>query len=75
MKADYSLDCIGMMCPIPVVKLSSKMKELKRGESLELLATDPGVEEDIPAWCISTKNEYLGFEKEKDVIRLYVKKR
>lgn len=75
MEVDYTLDCTGMMCPLPVVKLSSKMKELKKDESLELLATDPGVVEDIPAWCKSTKNEYLGLEKEKDIYKLYVKKR
>ena len=50
-------------------------KSRKKDDVLELLATDPGVEEDIPAWCISTKNEYLGFEKEKDVYKLFVKKR
>ncbi|NIN34219.1 MAG: sulfurtransferase TusA family protein, partial [Gammaproteobacteria bacterium] len=34
MKADKTLDCMGLYCPIPVVKTAEKFKELKTGEVL-----------------------------------------
>ena len=37
---------------------------MKPGEVLELIATDEGIKEDMPAWCRTTGNEYLGMEEE-----------
>lgn len=74
MKADHTLDCIGLYCPMPVVKTAQKFKELKVGETLELIADDKGVKQDIPAWCETTGHECLGIEEKGDEIRLYVKK-
>lgn len=49
MDADATLDTFGLLCPMPVMKTAQKMKELKVGEVLEVLATDPGIREDMPA--------------------------
>ena len=74
MQADVSLDCIGLNCPMPIVKTSQKMKELSSGQVLEVLADDEGIKEDMPAWCNTTGNEFLGVEEEGDTIKVYVKK-
>ncbi|MEE9610193.1 MAG: sulfurtransferase TusA family protein [Desulfatiglandales bacterium] len=74
MKADHTLDCIGLYCPMPVVKTANKIKELKTGEVLEVVADDKGIKQDMPAWCESTGHEYLGLEEEGDEIKVYVKK-
>ena len=74
MKADQSMDCMGLYCPIPIVKTAAKFKEMKPGESLEVLADDKGIKEDMPAWCEATGNEFLGIEEESDEIKVYVKK-
>ncbi len=75
MDADQSLDCIGLYCPIPIVKTAEMIKQLKIGEVLEMVADDQGVKEDMPAWCEATGHEYLGMEDENGEIRVYVKKR
>ncbi len=62
MKADYSLDCVGLYCPMPIVKTAQKIKELKIGEVLEVVADDKGIKKDMPAWAQSTGQEYLGAE-------------
>ena len=49
MKADQSLDCIGLYCPIPIVKTAAKIKQLKLGEVLEIVADDKGIKQDMPA--------------------------
>ena len=47
--AASSLDCSGLLCPLPVYKASIALAELAPGETLELICTDPGSLEDIPA--------------------------
>jgi TusA-related sulfurtransferase len=74
MKANVFLDCFGLLCPMPVIKASQKIKEMKVGEVLEIIATDEGIREDIPAWCRQTGQEFLGVEEDDEVIRVYVKK-
>ena len=74
MKADESLDCIGLYCPMPIVKTAEKIKQLKPGEVLEVLADDKGIKEDMPAWCRATGNEFMGIEEEGGEYRVYVKK-
>lgn len=74
MKADATLDCIGLYCPIPIYNTTNKLKELELGQVLEILADDEGIKEDMPAWCRTTGNELLGIEEEAGQYKAYVKK-
>ncbi len=74
MKADQSIDCMGLYCPMPIVRTMEKMKQMKTGEVLEVVADDKGIKLDMPAWAESTGNEYLGEEEEGHEIKVYVKK-
>ncbi len=74
MKADQSLDCTGLYCPMPIVKTAEKFKEMKLGEILEVLADDKGIKLDMPAWCEATGHEWVGMEEEGGEIRVYLKK-
>ncbi len=74
MKADATLDCIGFYCPMPIVKTVEKIKELKQGEVLEVVADDIGIKEDMPAWCRATGNEFLSIEEEAGQYKVYIKK-
>jgi Rrf2 family protein len=56
---DAKLDCIGVPCPLPIVRISEMMRELKTGHVLEVWADDEGAKADIPAWCMGTGNEFL----------------
>ena len=74
MEADRKLDCVGLYCPMPIVKTAEKIKELKAGEVLEVLADDKGIKQDMPAWCQKTGQECLGMEEAGGEIKVYVKK-
>lgn len=74
MKADATLDCIGLYCPMPIYQTAKKLKELKTGQVLEILADDEGIKEDMPAWCRTTGNELLGIEEAAEGYKAYVKK-
>jgi tRNA 2-thiouridine synthesizing protein A len=74
MKADQILDCYGLLCPMPIIQTAQKIKQMKIGEVLEILSTDKGILEDMPAWCRQTGQEFLGTEEEEEVFKAYVKK-
>ncbi len=57
--ASIRLDCIGMQCPGPLMKVFEVMKELKDGDVMEVSASDPGFTRDIAAWCRRTGNTLL----------------
>lgn len=74
MKSDQTLDCFGLLCPMPIIQTAKKMKELKVGEVLEVLSTDAGIKSDMPAWCKMSGQEFLGLEEDGEMIRVYVRK-
>lgn len=74
-KETKSLDCIGLFCPMPIVKTKTELDEMKPGEVLEILADDPGFEKDLPAWCKMTGQKLLGIKKEGNVLTGYVMKK
>jgi tRNA 2-thiouridine synthesizing protein A len=74
MKADATLDCVGLYCPMPIHHTANKLKELEGGQVLEVLADDEGIKADAPAWCSATGNELLGIEEQDGQYRVYIKK-
>lgn len=40
-----------LLCPLPVIRTQDKIKTMQAGDVLEVICTDPGVMQDIPAWC------------------------
>lgn len=47
----HQLDARNLLCPMPVIKTQNKVKELAVGDKLEVVCTDPGALNDIPAWA------------------------
>lgn len=49
--AEHHLDATGLVCPEPVMLLHGKVRDMAPGELLEVRATDPSTERDIPKFC------------------------
>lgn len=47
----YRLDARRLLCPLPMLRAQERANQLPAGVLLEVVATDPGVVYDIPAWC------------------------
>ena len=45
------LDARRLLCPMPVIRTQNRVAELSDGTELEVICTDPGALQDIPAWC------------------------
>ncbi|HEY8206744.1 MAG TPA: sulfurtransferase TusA family protein [Myxococcaceae bacterium] len=50
-------------CPVPILRLAQAARGAVTGDELELLATDPAVRSDLPAWCASTGHELVSLEE------------
>ncbi len=50
------LDCCGLQCPGPIMKVFETIKSMQDGETVEVTASDPGFLKDIGAWCRRTGN-------------------
>lgn len=57
------LDCIGALCPTPIIQLSKAVKTLTSGEKLILKADDPATKSDLQAWSRLTGNQVLELSK------------
>jgi TusA-related sulfurtransferase len=71
--ADAALDCSGLYCPQPIIRTAARIKEMQPGQILEVRATDPGFQIDLPAWCISHQQEFLGIKRQNTVLIGYVR--
>lgn len=49
--AHYELDARHLLCPMPVIKLQNLSKKLEGGDTVTVIATDPGAQYDLPCWC------------------------
>lgn len=47
----YELDARRLLCPMPVIKTQNITKSLAHGDTLTVIATDPGAQHDLPCWC------------------------
>jgi len=73
-QAHQILDCIGLYCPMPVVKTKQEVDKLAIGEILEVLADDPAAEEDLKAWAKRTGQKILEIEKTGEGMRFLIQK-
>lgn len=72
-KPDETLDCRGMACPMPVLKTKKAIGNMQSGQILEILATDPGTKNDMPAFATRAGHEYLGEEEDEGFTKFYLK--
>lgn len=45
------IDARGQKCPLPVLRAEKAVATLKPGETIDLLATDPMAQVDVPHFC------------------------
>ena len=57
--AEVVVDARGLLCPVPIIRLSKAVKGVPIGGTVKLLATDPGSDPDVKAWGKQTGNEVV----------------
>ncbi len=69
-----TIDTSGKLCPYPIVEAARAVKQLDAGGVLCVIATDPGIQADMPMWCKATRNEHLATVRDGGVFRSFVRK-
>ncbi len=67
------VDARGHRCPVPVLRLAAAVRLLPAGSSAAVLATDPAVEHDVPAWAAMRGHEVLAVDRLDDHWRVRVR--
>lgn len=73
-EADHTLNALGMLCPLPILFAARDMAELEPGQLLEIVGDDPGLLEDVPAWCQKAGHDLEAMDEEEGVIVCQVRK-
>jgi tRNA 2-thiouridine synthesizing protein A len=73
-KVSQTLDCQGLLCPLPIIKLSKAIKGVQVDEVLEMLATDPGSVPDMEAFQAQTGHQVVSSQHEGGVYRFLVRR-
>jgi tRNA 2-thiouridine synthesizing protein A len=69
---EQELDARRILCPLPVIRTQDAVARLAPGDVLRVIATDPGVVYDIPAWCKVHGHKVLAIEEGREEIRLTI---
>ena len=74
MDFDDTLDAVGLLGPLPVLKARKRLKALEVGQVLRVMADDPAAVIDFPHFCNEQGHLLIGMITENDVNVYYLKK-
>jgi TusA-related sulfurtransferase len=59
MQTDKEVDTRGLNCPLPILKAKKALADMLTGQTLKVVATDPGSVRDFQAFAKQTGNELI----------------
>ena len=71
---DQKIDCVGLFCPMPILKTREAIRGLAVGKVLEMTSDDPASEPDMRSWAARTGHELLEVDRVGPVFRFLVRK-
>jgi tRNA 2-thiouridine synthesizing protein A len=71
---DHRVDARQLYCPEPVMLLHKAVREVEDGQLIELLATDPSTERDVPKFCHFLGHELLEHRQDGELFRYLIRK-
>lgn len=74
-EAQKEIDTRGLNCPLPILKAKKALADMKSGEVLKVLATDPGSMRDFQAFARQTGNELVEQLTERDEFIHFLRRR
>ncbi len=72
--SDETMDVIGYPCPIPLMKVLTRLKEMEAGQILEIVSDQKDIRKDAEDVCQRTGDELLGVEEDGGLYRVRVRK-
>ena len=75
MNYDDEIDTCGLLCPLPVLKIRKRLKDLTSKQILKVIADDPATVIDVPHFCNEQGHKLLKiFKNNQELIFIIEKK-
>ncbi len=75
MNFDKELDARGLTCPLPILRAKKALTDMKSGQVLKIVATDPGSVKDFQAFSKQTGNELLQHAEAQKEFTFFMKRK
>ncbi|MCY3413882.1 MAG: sulfurtransferase TusA family protein [Candidatus Heimdallarchaeota archaeon] len=72
--ADKTVDARGSACPGPILEAKKGISKVKKGQILEIMASDKGTLNDLPVWVKRVGHEFLGIVEAEGYYRLFIRR-
>jgi len=73
-QADCELDTQGLRCPEPLMLLRNRVRDMRAGEVVHILATDPSTERDFINFCRFMGHELVASDLAGDPLQFWIRK-
>lgn len=67
-----TIDCSGLLCPLPVLKVRKRLMSMQKGQVLSVIATDPMADIDLPHFCAEAGHHFISSRLLAPVGRIYL---
>jgi tRNA 2-thiouridine synthesizing protein A len=75
MNFDKELDARGLNCPLPILRTKKALADLRSGQVLKVLATDPGAVKDFQAFSRQTGHELVSHAEKNREFTFFMRKK
>ena len=74
MEFDEDLDCIGLLCPLPVLRARKRLMAMQPGQVLRVRASDAMAAVDLPHFCDAAGHVFLGSQATGDAAAYFIRR-
>ena len=74
MGTDRKIDCLGLFCPVPILRVRDAMRQMQPGQVLEMISDDPASPADMQGWAARSGHELLEIDRTGAAFRFVVRK-
>ncbi len=68
------IDCSGLFCPLPILRTREALNDLRTGEVVKVIATDPAAEIDMAAFSATSGHAVVAQYRHGDELVFFVRK-
>jgi tRNA 2-thiouridine synthesizing protein A len=69
-----TIDALGRKCPVPIIMLAERIRDVPLGAVVAVLADDPAAYTDVPSWCTLKAQEFVGSQELARGWALYIRR-
>lgn len=73
-KAEQEIDCVGLVCPQPMLRTMTALKHMQKGQVLLMKASDSSAKCSIRSLCDRTGCQLIRFEQDEGTLKFWIRK-